>query len=57
MKGTREFIKKVERNGYKHVRTNGSHLIYQNDEGRTMAINIKLNAIVAKRLAKEYKLA
>ena len=52
----RDFVKLVERNGYKHVRTKGSHLIFRNEKGRTLSVNIKLNAMVARRLISEYEL-
>lgn len=52
----KDFIKKVRANGYEHVRTNGSHMIFQNAEGRIITVNLKLNKMVAKRLTKEYEL-
>lgn len=52
----KEFIRKAKQNGYEHVRTSGSHMIFQNGDGRTMPVNIKLNKMVARRLIKEYGL-
>lgn len=54
---TRDFVKLVKSNGYEHVRTNGSHMIFRNNEGRIIPVNIRLNKMVAKRLIEEYKLA
>lgn len=52
----RDFVKKVKANGYEHVRTNGSHMIFRNAEGRIMPVNIRLNKMVARRLIVEYGL-
>lgn len=42
-------------NGYKCVRSKGSHFMYTNGVN-TIAVNLKLNAMVAKRLIKQYHL-
>lgn len=52
----KDFVRIAQKNGYHLVRTKGSHMIFQNESGRTMAVNIHLNKMVAKRLIKEYDL-
>ena len=42
-------------NGYRYVRSKGSHFIYSNGVS-TISINKDLNCMVAKRLVKEYNL-
>lgn len=51
----REFGKILDNNGYRHIRTKGSHLIYGNGS-RTISVNKNLNRMVAQRLIKEYAL-
>ena len=45
----------LQANGYKCVRSKGSHFMYTNGVN-TIAVNLKLNAMVAKRLIKQYHL-
>lgn len=52
----REFEKLVKGNGYERTRVRGSHQMYQNKEGRTLVIPIRLNKMVMQRLIKEYGL-
>ena len=44
--------KKLRRNGYYIDRWKGSHAIYSNGT-QTVAVNIKLNEMVARRITKE----
>lgn len=44
--------KVLDMNGYKLIRTKGSHFIYSNGT-RTISINKDLNMMVARRLIKE----
>jgi len=55
MKEWRIFEKVLKENGYKLIRTRGSHCIYSNGN-RTLTINRDVNRMVAKRLIKEYEL-
>lgn len=49
-------MKKILRdNGYEYLRSKGSHFMYSNGI-YTVAVNKDLNAMVAKRLIKQYKL-
>ncbi len=51
----REMKKILRDNGYEYLRCKGSHFMYSN--GRyTVAVNKDLNAMVAKRLIKQYHL-
>lgn len=52
----REFIKIVERNGFRYERHNGDHAIYYNDKGRHISIPKKLECVIAHRLIKENNL-
>lgn len=52
----RDFIAIVEANGYRCVRTNGSHSIFRNETGRIIPVNRNLNRMVVQRLIKEYGL-
>lgn len=52
----REFIKIVESNGYYYSRSNGSHAIYVNRQGRHITIPRNLLDFIAKRLIKENNL-
>ena len=55
----RQFEKLLFGNGYRHLRTKGSHATYGNATGRIITIPIaggEINACVAKRLVKEYNL-
>lgn len=49
----RDFIKKLNRNGYTFVRKRGSHSVYRNSNGKIITINMPLNRMVAERLTKE----
>lgn len=51
-----EFCKMVEKNGFYYMRSNGSHSIYVNQEGRHMSIPHKLVCVIARRLIKENNL-
>lgn len=51
----REFIVILNNNGYRHVRTKGSHFVYSNGN-RTLTINKGINRMVMQRLIKEYGL-
>lgn len=56
-KEMREFEPILTRNGFKFVRTKGSHNIYVNPQSnRHIAVNNKLNAMVRLRLIKENNL-
>ena len=48
--------KKLRRNGYYIDRWKGSHAIYSNGT-QTVAVNIKLNEMVARRITKEWGLS
>lgn len=49
-------MKKILRdNGYEYLRSKGSHFMYSNGI-YTVAVNKDLNAMVAKRLIKQYHL-
>lgn len=52
----RKFQRKLRANGYTLHHMQGSHQIYRNENGETLVINNKLNAMVAKRLVKEFNL-
>lgn len=52
----REFIKLVEKNGFQYKRTNGSHSIYYNNNGRHISIPRNLECVIARRLIKENNL-
>lgn len=49
----RKFINILHRNGYKKVRSKGSHIIFKNDNGNIITIKNKLNQMIARRLIKE----
>jgi predicted RNA binding protein YcfA (HicA-like mRNA interferase family) len=53
---SRDFIKLVQKNGFVHDRTKGSHQIYRNADGRHISIPRNLEAPIARRLIKENKL-
>ena len=53
----KDFIRQIKANGYEHIRTNGSHMIFRNEAGRILPVNLKLNKMVVRRLIKEYELA
>ncbi len=56
-KQLREFEPILLRNGYRLVRTNGSHFVYINRiTHKHISVNKDLNRIVRERLIKEYKL-
>lgn len=50
---TRMMVQLLVKNGYRKVRSNGSHFTYRNDKGNTITITKKLNRMVAMRLIKE----
>ena len=52
----RKFQRKLRANGYTLRHMRGSHQIYRNGNSETIVINNKLNAMVAKRLVKEFNL-
>jgi predicted RNA binding protein YcfA (HicA-like mRNA interferase family) len=52
----REFIKIVEKNGYKYARTKSSHSIYYNEQGKHISIPFHLECVIARRLIKENNL-
>ena len=51
--------KMLKANGYERVpsRGKGSHTIYRNRNNRTISVPMSCNAMVMKRLVKEYSLA
>ena len=51
----REFIMILNNNGYRHIRSRGSHAVYSNGV-RTLTINKGINRMVVRRLVKEYDL-
>lgn len=55
MVDAREMKKILRNNGYEYLRCKGSHFIYSNGT-YTIAVNKDLNAMVAKRLIKQYHL-
>lgn len=52
----RRFRRKLRANGYTLHHMRGSHQIFRNGNGETIVINNKLNAMVAKRLEREFNL-
>ena len=52
----RKFQRKLRVNGYTLHHMRGSHQIYRNGNGETIVINNKLNAMVARRLEREFNL-
>lgn len=54
----KEFERLMRINGYvlQRGRGKGSHSIYKNDKGRTLAIGKTYNLMVVKKLIKEYNL-
>lgn len=52
----REFIRIVERNGFRYNRSSGGHSIYVNNEGNHISIPYNLECVIARRLIKENKL-
>lgn len=56
-KELREFESILLRNGFKFIRTKGSHFIYMNRTShKTIAVNQHLNRMVRERLIKENNL-
>lgn len=53
MVDAREMKKILRNNGYKYQRCKGSHFMYSNGV-YTVAVNKDLNAMVAKRIIKQY---
>ncbi len=51
----REFAKILSNNGYRQVRTRGSHRIYQK-EGRTLCVNNNVKPVIAYKLIRQYGL-
>ena len=51
----KSLCKALENHGYSCVRVKGSHYIYKNDSN-TVAVPIRLNDVIALRIAKECKL-
>lgn len=49
----RMFTRRLKANGYTLNRVNGSHYIYVNSNGNTIAVNKDLNKMVQRRLIKE----
>lgn len=49
---SKEFKYLLRRNGYEKMRTKGSHSIYKKGD-KTVAVNLKLNPMVCRRLIKE----
>ena len=54
-KEMKEFVPLLEKNGYREIRSNGSHFIYSNGHN-TISVNKNLNRMVRKRLIKENNL-
>lgn len=54
-KEMREFVPVLISNGYREIRSNGSHFIYSNGI-RQITVNKDLNKMVRKRLIKENNL-
>ena len=53
---SREFRHILSNNGYTHIRTTGSHMIYSNGERQIVITSKNLNAVICRRLIKENKL-
>lgn len=51
----KEFIRIVEKNGFRYERYSGSHAIYSK-KGRHVSIPHKLECVIARRLIKENNL-
>lgn len=49
----REFYKILKNNGCVLIRQTGDHKIYRTKDGKTIAVNFNINAMVAQRLIKE----
>ena len=54
-KEMRDFKPILKRNGYREIRSNGSHFIYSNGNNQ-ITVNKDLNKMVRKRLIKENNL-
>ena len=54
-KEMRDFKPILKRNGYREIRSNGSHFIYSNGMNQ-ITVNKDLNKMVRKRLIKENNL-
>ena len=52
----RDFKKILELNGYHFIRSCGSHLIYENQDGNHITIPHVVRGVVAYRIIKENKL-
>lgn len=53
---SREFRHILSNNGYTHIRTSGSHLIYSNGKNTVVITVQNLNAMICRRLIKENEL-
>ena len=53
---SREFMKIVEKNGFRYKRHSGSHAIYTDANGRHISIPKNLECVIAHRLIKENNL-
>ena len=53
---SREFMKIVEKNGFRYKRHSGSHTIYTDANGRHISIPKNLECVIAHRLIKENNL-
>lgn len=52
---TRDFIKDAKAKGFREVRQNGSHVIFERVQTFSIpAVNNELNGCMAKRLRKEF---
>lgn len=54
IKNTRHFVKRLEKNGYRYDRSNGSHRIYVNANGEIISVPRSGNKMVLKREAKKH---
>lgn len=54
-KEMKEFVPLLENNGYREIRSNGSHFIFSNGTNQ-ITVNKNLNRMVRKRLIKENNL-
>lgn len=52
----RDVFRLLERNGYKCIRSKGSHFIFKTRDGDTISINKDPNRMVVRRLIKEHNL-
>lgn len=52
----REFERILVSNGFHHNRTNGSHIIYTNNQGNHISFPRSIKNVIARRLIKENNL-